>query len=145
MKPPVHTLTVNRELVDEIIEHCRREYPREACGIVAGVDGRPRRVYPMSNVSPEPTSRYLIDVKEQKAVFDTMRAVGESPVAIFHSHPRTPAFPSETDIDLAYYPDLVYLIVSLAAEPPDMRGFRIDREVRGVFPVTLQIESVDRV
>lgn len=135
----VATLTIHHALIDEIIAHARREYPREACGIVTGINGRPRRVYPMTNVSPEPTRRYLIDVKEQKAVFEAMRNAGESLLAIFHSHPRTEAVPSETDIELAFYPEAFYVIVSLVNEPPDVRAFRIERDSRTVLPVTLMI------
>lgn len=135
------TLSVAPGVVEAIIEHCRREYPREACGIVSGTAGRAHRVYPLANVSEEPMRRYLIDPDEQRAALEEMQRAGEAPMAIFHSHPRTPAYPSDTDIQLAYHPDLVYVIVSLAVEPPEVQGFHIDRKTRRVSPVTLRIAA----
>lgn len=96
-------------------------------------------MYPLTNISPEPTRRYLIDIKEQKAVFEAMREAGESLLAIFHSHPRTDAAPSVADIDLAFYPEAFYVIVSLAGKSPDVQAFRIDRNRRMVLPVALHI------
>lgn len=137
----VDTLTVSSGVMEAMVQHCRREYPREACGIVSGGDGRALGLYPLTNVASDPTHRYLIDTQEQRAALEAMRRAGQGPVAVFHSHPRTLAYPSATDVDMAYHPDLVYVIVSLAMEPPDVRAFRIDRENRRVRPVTLHIAA----
>lgn len=134
-------LYVDRVVIDEIVAHCRHEYPHEACGIVAGAGGIARRVYPLANVSPDPLRRYLIDAKEQKAVVQTMRAVGETPMAVFHSHPRTDAHPSDVDIDMAYDPQLTHIIVSLAGPEPEVRAFRIDRATRTVTSVSLLVAT----
>ncbi|REJ32379.1 MAG: hypothetical protein DIU83_08775 [Bacillota bacterium] len=135
----VETLTVAPGVLEAIVDHGRREYPREACGIVAGRDGRAQKVYPLANVASDPVRRYLIDAGQQRAALAAMRAEGQEPVAVFHSHPRTAAAPSGVDVDLAYHPELVYIIVSLAFDPPEVRAYRIDREARRVSPVALQV------
>ena len=66
----------------------------------------------------DPVRRYLIDAGQQRAALAAMRAEGQEPVAVFHSHPRTAAAPSGVDVDLAYHPELVYIIVSLALDRP---------------------------
>lgn len=135
----VDSVSLSPDLLEQIVAHCRAAYPYEACGIVAGKRGKAERVHCMTNVDPNPERRYLIDAREQVAVFGDMRAAGHELVAIFHSHPTTPAYPSETDIDLAFYPDAVYIIVSMAAEPPDVRAFRIDSTTRTVTSAPVHV------
>lgn len=79
----------------------------------------------MTNVD-ESKEHFALEPKEQFAVAKRMRAVEERMLAVYHSHPETPARPSEEDIRLAYQPDVVYLIISLASPVgPDLRGFWI--------------------
>ncbi|MBO8141843.1 MAG: M67 family metallopeptidase [Firmicutes bacterium] len=134
-------MRISQTLLDTVIEHCRRGYPDEACGIVTGFSGKARRVYCLTNVAPDKSRRYLIDAREQFRVFREMREAGEELVAIFHSHPATAAYPSQTDVDLAFYPQAAYVIVSLAGSRPDVRAYRIDRERRSVVPVAVIVES----
>ena len=68
---------------------------------------------------------YVMDSTEQFQVFDEMQADGLEPVCIFHSHPHSPAYPSATDLELAFYPDSLYMIVSLAGGEPESRVFRL--------------------
>lgn len=118
-------LVISSRCFEEMIAHCRAEYPNEGCGILAGVPGTVRRVVPMQNVERSPVS-YLMDSSEQLAVMKAMRHEGEELVGIFHSHVASPAYPSRTDVELAWYPDAVYVIVSLARlERPVARGYRI--------------------
>jgi len=83
--------------------------------------------------------RYSIDAKEQ---FDLMRRIedaGEELVGIYHSHTRSPAYPSQTDVNLAGWPDAVYLIVSLQdPEAPQVRGFWIRDS--GISDAELHVE-----
>lgn len=72
-----------------------------------------------------PTSRYLIDPREQLGAFRAMDERGEELVAIYHSHPASQPFPSPTDRDEASYPDAVHVLVSLRADEPEVRAFRI--------------------
>jgi proteasome lid subunit RPN8/RPN11 len=117
-------------LVKEMVEHGLREFPNECCGLVAGRDGAPVRVYAMTNLDASPVS-YRLDPKEQLEAFDEMDAEGLELWGIYHSHTHSEAYPSETDRRLAFYPDSLYLVMSLTdRENPVVRAFRIaDDEV----------------
>ena len=114
-----------RAVVDEIVAHAREDAPNECCGMLGGADGRATTVYRAVNAEASPL-RYSIDAQEQ---FDLMRRIdesGEELVAIYHSHTGSPAYPSQTDVNLAGWPDAVYVIVSLQEpDAPDVRGFWI--------------------
>jgi proteasome lid subunit RPN8/RPN11 len=118
-------LHVPGPLRDEMIEQARAEYPNEACGLLAGKDGSATRVFRMTNAERSPVI-YRMEPREQLKVFNEIEDAGLDLVAIYHSHTRSPAYPSATDVRLAYYPEAVYLIVSLQdADEPVLRGFRI--------------------
>ncbi|HEX6130103.1 MAG TPA: M67 family metallopeptidase, partial [Actinomycetota bacterium] len=110
----------------EIVEHGLREFPNESCGLIAANgDGRPVRVYPMRNADASPVT-YRLDGKEQLRVFEEMEANGWDLWAIYHSHTHSEAYPSETDVRLAFYPEARYILVSLAdRDRPVIRSFFI--------------------
>ena len=114
----------------EIVEHGLREFPNEACGLIAGADGSAVKVFAMRNMDASPMS-YRLDSKEQLEVFDRMDAEGLELFGIYHTHTHTEAYPSETDQRLAFYPEARYVIVSLSdRDKPVVRAFRItDGEV----------------
>ena len=114
----------------EIVEHGLREFPNEACGLIAGTDGSAVKVFAMRNMDASPMS-YRLDPKEQLEVFDRMDAEGLELFAIYHTHTHTEAYPSKTDLDKALYPEAAYVIVSLSdRDKPVVRAFRItDGEV----------------
>jgi proteasome lid subunit RPN8/RPN11 len=121
---------IPRTLADEIIEHARAEMPNECCGIVASRDGAAVKLYRATNAEASPV-RYGLDPQEQYRIMMEIEDQGWTLGAIYHSHTRSPAYPSQTDVNLAFYPDAVYLIVSLQ-DPgrPDLRGFAIvDSEI----------------
>jgi proteasome lid subunit RPN8/RPN11 len=112
-------------LVKEMAEHGLREFPNEACGLLAGRDGAPLRFYSMRNLDASPSS-YRLDPKEQLHVFDQMDEEGLDLLGIFHTHTHSEAYPSETDRKLAFYPEAHYLVMSLSdREHPVLRAFRI--------------------
>jgi proteasome lid subunit RPN8/RPN11 len=115
-----------REMHAAIVAHARREQPRECCGIIAGRDGRPVRLYEARNVA-EGNRLYEIDPAQLiELEFHELPQQGTEIVAIYHSHPESPARPSATDIELAFWPEAVYLICSLADPTrPQLRAFRI--------------------
>lgn len=118
-------LRLPKRFSEEIIEQARSEYPNEACGLLAGKDGEAMRIYPMRNAERSPVI-YRMEPREQLKVFNEIEDEGLELVGIYHSHTRSPAYPSNTDVDLAYYPEVVYLIASLGEEEgPKLRGFRI--------------------
>lgn len=109
-----------------MIEHAQAEYPKEACGILGGADGEAMKLYRLTNVDPDPVMRYNADPKELKHVTDDIYDKDWDVVGIYHSHTHSPAFPSATDVDRAFYPDAAYVLVSLQdRQSPDLRSFRI--------------------
>ena len=117
----------------EIVDQGLREFPNESCGLIAGADGVPVKVFPMRNADASP-STYRLDGREQLHVFDEMEAQGWELWGIYHSHTHSEAFPSETDRKLAFYPESRYLVLSLQErEAPVIRSFfiaedRVDEE-----------------
>jgi proteasome lid subunit RPN8/RPN11 len=128
-------------IVEAIVEHARAEEPNEACGLVVGDrpaadGGRPLRWEPTRNRAASPY-RYEIDPADLLRLTLAVDDAGETFWAIVHSHVRTAARPSPTDVGLALYPDALYMLVSLADEMPDVRAWRIvDGEV---FEVELRV------
>ena len=109
----------------EIVEQGLREFPNEACGLIAAAGGAPVKVFTMKNSDASPAS-YRLDGMEQLHVFDQMDEEGWDLFAIYHTHTHSDAYPSETDRRLAFYPDAHYLILSLQdRESPELRAFRI--------------------
>lgn len=112
-------------LRDEIVAHIREEAPREACGLIAGRDGAFTRIIRCTNVHPTPTTRYVIDPREQLSAFRSIDAAGEELMGIYHSHPVSQPYPSPTDRAEAHYPDALYVLVSLRSGAPEIRAYRI--------------------
>ena len=118
-------LTIKETDLRIIYEHCDRVYPNEACGILAGRDNKVQKVYTLVNERLSPTF-YQVDSKEHFRVIREMREADIDLLSIYHSHPGGPAFPSSTDVDLAYYPEAVYVIVSLMdRRNPVAKGYNI--------------------
>ncbi|MFN3479255.1 MAG: M67 family metallopeptidase [Thermodesulfovibrionales bacterium] len=117
-------LIIPSTIYREMISHCRAGYPNEACGILAGKDGMVKNIYRMKNIENSPVS-YMMEPSEQLRVMKEMRSEGLSMLAIFHSHPCATAYPSAKDVNLAFYDDVVYIIVSLAENTPIVKGYSI--------------------
>ena len=109
---------------DEIIAHARAGLPNEACGILAGRDGRVERFFPAESDEPSPYY-YRIEARDQIRIMNAIDDAGLDLVGIYHSHTSSPAYPSRTDAEQAFWPDAVYVIVSLAEPEADVRGYRI--------------------
>jgi proteasome lid subunit RPN8/RPN11 len=119
------TLSLPRTFAEAIVVQARSEHPNEACGLLAGTNGTASKIFPMTNAERSPVI-YRIDPKEQLRIFNEIEGHGLELVGIYHSHTRSPAYPSDTDVRQAFYPDAAYLIVSLAdPENPELRGYRI--------------------
>ena len=107
---------------DELVAHAREEAPNECCGYLRAEGGTVRETFRSANLRASPWG-YELDGKSLLAA-NGLDDDGHE-VGIYHSHPRSPAEPSQTDINLAYYPHWVYLIVSLADDEPHVRAWRI--------------------
>lgn len=124
-------LRITQAYLDAIVAHARRDFPDEACGIVAGPEGSDQatRLIPMTNADRSPTF-FRFDPTEQLALYREMEERGEEVVVVYHSHTSTEAYPSRTDISYAAEPQAHYLLVSVAetgAEegPVEVRSYRI--------------------
>jgi len=122
-------LHLTEDQVEEMIRHAQREYPNEACGLLAGRDSRVEKVYQITNANHSPVT-YRLDPEEQFRAFTEIEEKGWELVAVYHSHSHSPAYPSATDLELTFYPDSLYLIISLAdIARPTIRAFRIGEGV----------------
>ncbi|OGB88108.1 hypothetical protein A3H38_03550 [candidate division WOR-1 bacterium RIFCSPLOWO2_02_FULL_46_20] len=119
-------LIINEKLKFELIEQVRQEESKEACGILAGRRGQVEKVYQIKNASDSPESCYFMEPREQLKVMKELRAQSLEMVGIYHSHPKSEAYPSARDVELAFYSALSYVIIYL---PPhgkiQFRSFRI--------------------
>ncbi len=113
---------------EEIIAHCQAAYPKEACGLLAGVADQPEavvQVYAMTNVEDSPIG-YAMDPKEQLLVEKQMRTRGQRLIGIYHSHTASAAYPSSVDVRLAISADTSYVLVSLKdRQRPELKSYRI--------------------
>jgi proteasome lid subunit RPN8/RPN11 len=145
-------MRIPRAIFDELIAHAREEAPNEACGLIGGAEDRAHTVYRARNAEASPL-RYNLDPKDQFRIMSEIEERGEELAAIYHSHTASPAYPSQTDINLALmerrengevigqeplFPGVLYLIASLAEDEVPLRGFRIDED--GVTEVELTVE-----
>jgi [CysO sulfur-carrier protein]-S-L-cysteine hydrolase len=118
-------IEIDRRFFDEMVEHGLAGFPSEACGLLAGKEGRPVKFFPMTNRDVSPVT-YRLDPKEQLHVFDEIDEEGWELLAIFHTHTHSEAYPSETDRSQAFYPEAAYLVMSLSDRSnPVLRAFRI--------------------
>ena len=117
-------MRISRRLLDELIAHARADAPNECCGMIAARDGEAVAVHRATNTAASPL-RYVIDGKEQYEIQTAIEDAGLDLGAIYHSHTRSAPEPSQTDINLAFYPEALYVIVGVAGDEPDVRAFRI--------------------
>jgi proteasome lid subunit RPN8/RPN11 len=117
-------MRIRRSLLDELIEHARAEAPNECCGMIAAANGQAVAVHRATNSAHSPL-RYEMDGREQYALQTAIEDAGQELGAIYHSHTRSAPLPSQTDINLAFYPDSLYVIVGVKEEEPDVRAWRI--------------------
>jgi proteasome lid subunit RPN8/RPN11 len=129
---------ISRALLDEIVAHARADAPNECCGMIAAQDGVAVAVHRARNAARSPL-RYEMDGMEQYKIQTAIEDAGLDLGAIYHSHTRSAPEPSQTDINLAFYPEALYVIVGVASEEPDIRAWRI---VDGqVSQATLEVED----
>ena len=126
-------LTLTAIDYDRILKHCQEEYPNEACGILAGEGNVVKAIYEAINVESSPVS-YMLDPKEQFRIMKEIREKGMRMVAIYHTHPLAPSYPSQKDINLAFYSDAAYVIAGfLDRSDPQVKAFEIiDGKVREI-------------
>jgi proteasome lid subunit RPN8/RPN11 len=118
-------MRIARDMLDEIVAHAREDAPNECCGLIAGADGLATRVHRARNEFASPT-RFNVHPQDLIRITTEIEDGREELVGIYHSHPRSEAFPSQTDVNLAAnWPDPLWLICSLADSEPVVRAFSI--------------------
>nr|WP_258567761.1 M67 family metallopeptidase [Paenactinomyces guangxiensis] len=120
----------------QMVNHCLREFPYEACGLLSGKNCKSYTVWMMENIRRTPVS-FEMDTEQIQHVFQLIKNKGEDLIGIYHSHPTAPPFPSANDIDHAPDPELAYIIVSLAKRIPEIGCFRIQN--RQVIPLVFKL------
>jgi len=129
-------IRITSQVMQAIIAHSQRGLPNESCGYLANENGILVRHYEMTNVD-QAVYHYSMDPKEQYEAIMDARQRGQDLTAAYHSHPLTPAWPSNEDIRLAYDSELSYVIISLAGPEPVVRSFRIRDGV--VYPEKIEL------
>lgn len=141
--PGPASVAMSAALVEQLVEHARAEYPNEMCGVIVGDrpaadGGQPLRWVATRNRAASPL-RYEIDPDELLRLTIETDEADEAFWAIAHSHTHSPARPSLTDVGLAFYPDALYILVSLAEDQPAVAAWRI---VDGaIHPVEILVDA----
>ena len=119
-------MKISQQLVDEMVAHAREDLPNECCGMIGGRDGEATRVVRVENAAASPL-RYEMDPQGQYDGLKAIEDAGEELVAIYHSHTRSAAYPSQTDVNEAVmWPEQAYVIVSLEdPEAPDVKAYSL--------------------
>jgi proteasome lid subunit RPN8/RPN11 len=117
-------MRIAESLIDEMVAHAREDLPNECCGMVGGSDGEASVVIPVTNSAASPL-RFEMDPQGQYNALKAIEDDGNELLAIYHSHTKSAAYPSQTDVNQAVnWPDAIYLIVSLQdAERPEVKGY----------------------
>jgi proteasome lid subunit RPN8/RPN11 len=119
-------MRIAQSLIDEMVAHARADLPNECCGMVGGTGGEASVVIPVVNSAASPL-RFEMDPQGQYNALKAIEDDGKEMLAIYHSHTKSTAYPSQTDVNQAVnWPDAIYLIVSLQDEgAPDVKGYRL--------------------
>ena len=134
-------LKIPGNIFEQMLQQAKAEAPIEACGILAGKNKTVEKLYKMTNTD-QSSDHFMMTPEEQFKVVKDIRSDGLEMLAIYHSHPETPARPSAEDIRLALTPDVIYVIVSLQnANTPVLKGFLIENENVTEVPVKIVKES----
>ena len=120
-------IRIPKEIYRGIVDHAKKEAPLECCGILGGKGDTVRKAFELQNAENSPI-RYVMSPQEQLRVFEEMEKDAMEMLAIYHSHTHTIPFPSETDVKLAFYPEISSIIISLREQDPVVKAFRIGKE-----------------
>ncbi len=121
-------IRIPKSIYQRMVDHAKKEWPLECCGILSGRDETVEKAYELQNEEGS-SVRYSMSPREQLRVFEEMEKKSIDMIASYHSHPHTIPFPSETDVKFAFYPEVASIIISLKeGENPVVKAFRIGKE-----------------
>jgi [CysO sulfur-carrier protein]-S-L-cysteine hydrolase len=117
-------MRISQGLVDEMVAHAREDLPNECCGMIGGREGEATEVVRVANAAATPL-RFEMDPQGQYNALKRIEDGGGELLGIYHSHTKSPAYPSQTDVNQAVaWPEQIYVIVSLADEDaPDVKAY----------------------
>jgi proteasome lid subunit RPN8/RPN11 len=127
---------IDKAVYESIINHAREDLPNEACGYLAGTGNTVTHSFRLRNTDQSP-EHFSFDPAEQFKVVKEIRNLGLEVLANYHSHPASPARPSDEDIRLAYDKSILYFIVSLQDEIPNLQAFKIDSASYKIVKLTI--------
>src|SRR5690606_26495249 len=137
--------------VRQMVDHAQQEYPREACGVIGGVDNQALTIVPLANISPTPEQHYRIDDAGLTQTLFDLQNRGWSLIGFYHSHPQGDPIPSTTDIQQATYPNTPYVIIGLrqrhdptiaASELTDGKVSPVKLRIGDSQPVPVDVEAL---
>ena len=121
-------INITDKIQAAILQQALETSPYECCGLLAGVGNSILATYPLRNLADKPESKYFASPDDLFKAMRQMRQAGQEMLGIYHSHPRTAAYPSPTDVEMAFYPEAIYFIISL--EPGiQLRAFKISNAI----------------
>jgi proteasome lid subunit RPN8/RPN11 len=122
----ISEIKIPRKITNQLLHLAQISPTTEVCGLIGGQQGKPSSCYPIDNIAEQPQQQFLLDPKQQIAAMTKIRERNEDFLAIYHSHPTSPAEPSKIDIDMASYPDALNFIISLNTKGVlELRGFKL--------------------
>jgi len=131
-------IQIPRKITNQLLHLAQVSPDFEVCGLIGSKNGLPTHCYPIKNSAELPQQRFLLDAGQQISAMAKMRELGEELFAIYHSHPTSPALPSSYDLELAAYPEALYLIISLNTKGIlEMRGFKIVQKTALEIPLIM--------
>ena len=131
-------IQIPRKITNQLLHHAQQSPNTEVCGLIGGQNGVPVSCYAIKNTAEEPQQRFLLDSRQHIEAMAKMRGRNEELFAIYHSHPTSPAIPSKTDLEMAAYPEILYLIISLNTKGIlELRGFSIENHTAREISLTL--------
>ena len=120
-------MKMTKDVFEKLIAHAKKDNPIEACGYLAAENGIVNTLIPLRNAD-QSEKHFSFNPTEQFNAVREMRDLGLTAAAVYHSHPKTPARPSDEDKRLAFDSSVNYVIVSLAGIEPEIKSFRIHKE-----------------
>jgi len=119
-------IQIPRKITTQLLHLAQISPDFEVCGLISSKNSLPSHCYPIQNIAEHPQKQFLLDPGQQISALSKIREQGEELFAIYHSHPSAPAQPSSKDLEMAAYPHVLYLIISLNTKGIlEMRGFKI--------------------
>ena len=130
-------ILIKKDVWERMLQHCMKEKPLEACGILSGEAGKCEKIWEMQNIARSSYSFEMSQVELENTLQKIERAKGQTLTGIYHSHPTAEPIPSQQDIENAHYHEAVYFIISLSKKYPRVKCYQIIG--KKCLPVRLKI------